>query len=42
MGKQYHGSQCGVGRIIETCALRDKRSCEGKIELFGKGRREAV
>jgi hypothetical protein len=30
-GKRYLGSQCGVGWIIESPALHDKRSCAGKI-----------
>jgi hypothetical protein len=33
MQKQYHGFQCGVGRIIESPASRDKQSRAG-MERF--------
>jgi hypothetical protein len=32
--KRYHGFQYGDGRIIESHALRDKRSCKGKAETL--------
>ena len=32
--KRYHGFQYGDGRIIESLALRDKRSCKGKAETL--------
>jgi hypothetical protein len=34
--KRYHGFQYGIGRIIESCAPRDKRSCK-KIRNSVKG-----
>jgi hypothetical protein len=36
-GKRYLGFQCGVGWIIESPALHDKRSCAGKVAALDYG-----
>src|ERR1035437_2753973 len=38
--KRSLGFQCGVGRIIESPALRDKRSCSGKTEYRSQYRKK--
>jgi hypothetical protein len=36
--KRSLGFQCGVGRIIESPALDDKRRCAGKMECRPQGK----
>jgi hypothetical protein len=40
--KRYLGFQCGVGRIIESPALDDKRSSEGKMECRPQGKKKRL